>query len=137
SWVTDEGTYRHADDYREIGRHLAAELDHDRPGPACLFPGVSVPRSFLAAYAALDGVPAVANDEVRLPWYAEALGYETVDTGFRSWDGDSRGFNTRGDEIPFERVERELRDPDGRRVFHPVRSAFDPERVLDLVVSRE
>lgn len=134
AWVTEDGR-EYTDAYRAVRDHVARTLGHDTAAPACVFPGLSVPRSFLADYAdcvARDPPPTGVNDEVRVPLYAQALGYEVADTGFYDWDADGRLFNCLGNEVPVERIERELYDPAGRRVFHPVRSAFDPDRLVRL-----
>jgi hypothetical protein len=132
SWVTDEGTYEHADDYDRLRELAREELGYDGEGCSCVFPGVALPRSFLAEYADLD-VPAVANDEVRVPLVARALGYDCYDTGFHEWTYEGRRyFNGRGDAVQRRRIVEELEDPDGRRAFHPVRQSMrDP--VLDRV----
>lgn len=131
SWIDDEGAYQHADDYRRLRDYAARELGFEGEGPSCIFPGTALPRSFLAEYATLDP-PEVCNDEVRVPLVASALGYECRDTGFHDWTGEGRRyFNGRGSEVPRSRVEAELADPDGRRAFHPVYEAVDPDAVVD------
>jgi hypothetical protein len=90
---------------------------------ACLGIGPRLPRAFLAAYAALD-VPEVGHDEIRLPLFSAMLGFRIVDTGFRrSWhEGpDDAFFNATGTDIEEAAVLAELRRPEGRRAFHPVR----------------
>lgn len=128
AWVTD-GEYDHADDYRRVREHVRRELGHDREAPSCIFPGLCLPREFLAEYADLDP-PELCNDEVRIPLYARALGYELYDTGFHWWtDAGRRYFNGRGEEIDRDRIDSELADPRGRRAFHPVRAAIDPDEL--------
>ena len=100
-------------------------------GWSCIFPGTALPRSFLADYADLDP-PDVSNDEVRVPLVATALGYDCHDTGFHDWtDEGRRYFNGRGTAVPWSRVAAELADPGGRRAFHPVYEAVDPDAVVD------
>jgi hypothetical protein len=90
---------------------------------ACLGAGPCLPRSFLADYAELD-VPEPGHDELRLPLFAEVLGYPVVDTGFRSaWHSapDDAFFNATGRPIDLEVIRSEMARADGRRAFHPVR----------------
>jgi len=96
---------------------------------ACLGVGPCFPRSFLARYSALD-VPEFCNDELRLPLLAEALGYRVVDTGFRRWNDPEADpyFNIGKMTITQSAVDAEWRREDGRRVFHPFRVPYAPER---------
>jgi hypothetical protein len=90
---------------------------------ACIGVGPCFPRSFLSAYAALD-VPELGHDELRLPQFARVLGFSVVDTGFRrSWHSalDDPVFNATGKDIDEATIRAELRRPEGRRAFHPVR----------------
>ncbi|PSQ17462.1 hypothetical protein BRD00_07045 [Halobacteriales archaeon QS_8_69_26] len=129
SWIDDEGSYQHADDYRQVREWAARRFGFEGEGPSCIFPGAALPRSFLVEHAALDP-PAVSNDEVRVPLAATALGYDLYDTGFHDWtDAGRRYFNGRGTEVPPSRVAAELADPDGRRAFHPVYEPIDPDEV--------
>lgn len=132
SWVTDEGIYEHADDYRAVREHVRETLGFHEEGPSCIFPGAAFPRGFLDDYAELDP-PERCNDEVRVPLYARALGYDLSDTGFHEWTDEARRyFNGRGNGIPRQRVLAELEDPDGRRAFHPVREPVG-DAVRELV----
>lgn len=90
---------------------------------ACIGPGPCLPRSFLAEYAAIDA-PELCSDELRFPLFAQILGFPIADTGFRrSWrDADEdRFFNSIGRPIEPATISAELRKPNGRRAFHPVR----------------
>lgn len=118
---------RHHEPYRSEWRELQDTL-RDRYGDTgehqlCIGPGYVLPREFLDAYAATD-IPDLCHDEIRLPAFARALGFATHDTGFmRSWDDadEQRIFNADRDSISPDAVSRELGDPRGRRIFHPVR----------------
>jgi hypothetical protein len=101
--------------------HLEREHGFRGDPSASLGPGALLPRAFLEAYAGLD-VPELCHDEVRLPLYARALGFEVVDNGFHGrWfdPAEERVFNA--DKQPISRavVHAELARSDGRRVFHP------------------
>jgi hypothetical protein len=98
---------------------------------ACVGVGPCFPRSFLDEYSAVDA-PDIGHDELRLPLFAAILGFPVVDTGFRkSWHegSDDAFFNASAREIEDAAVVAELRRPDGRRAFHPVRRIVaDAER---------
>ncbi|CAM5276389.1 hypothetical protein [Streptomyces griseorubiginosus] len=91
----------------------------------CLGDGPCFPRAFLDDYAAADP-PALGNDELRYPLFAQLLGYQVVDTGFRrAWHcpADDPYFNAFGDRnIERATIAAELAKPHGRRAFHPVRT---------------
>ncbi len=90
----------------------------------CLAGGPCFPRSFVERYATVD-LPELCHDELRLPLFAQILGFPLVDTGLRGpWRGESADpyFNLAGREIELSLIEAESRRSDGRRAFHPVRS---------------
>jgi hypothetical protein len=102
---------------------------------ACIGPGYSLSRSFLERYSEAD-VSDVGHDELRLPLFAQILGFELVDTGFypRWMDPEvERMFNADDYEIDPALVEFELARPGGRRVFHPCRDHFDELMIARLV----
>jgi hypothetical protein len=90
---------------------------------ACLGPGLCLPRAFLEKYAAIEPTW-LCNDELRLPLYAQALGFGLCDTNLiPSWHTDY--FNCNRNEIPDDIIVREMAKPDGRRVFHPFCKVWD------------
>jgi len=89
---------------------------------ACLGVGPCLPRAFLADYAELD-VPELGHDELRLPLFADLLGYPVVENGFRAaWHSspDDAFFNATGRRIELEVIRSEVARAGGRRAFHPV-----------------
>jgi hypothetical protein len=93
---------------------------------ACWSTGGCFPRAFLARYAAID-LPRLGREELRLPLFAQILGFQIADTGLhRQWHNrdEDRFFNARGLEIELGAISEELAKPNGRRAFHPVRSVF-------------
>jgi hypothetical protein len=107
----------------ELFRYAREHWGHAGEPYACVGVGPCFPRAFLAEYAALDA-PELGHDELRLPLFAAILGYRVVDTGFRhSWHGDHDDafFNASGQAIQEAAIVAELRRPEGRRAFHPVR----------------
>ncbi len=123
--VSDRWPWLRYDGWRgqleSLQEHLEREQGYRGEPSASLGPGAFLPRAFLEEYAALD-VPELCHDEVRLPLYARALGFDVVDNGFRDrWfdPEEERMFNA--DKHPISRsvVRAELERSDGRRVFHP------------------
>jgi hypothetical protein len=118
SWLTREA-YR-----RELGElmgHLRDTYAFSGPSYACLGPGTCLPRAFIEQYASIR-VPVLCHDEVRLPTFAKALGFDLHDTGFfKRWfdDDEYRVFNADRKEIDRHVIRQELAQDTGRRVFHP------------------
>jgi len=108
------------------------EWGYDEAPYGCLAPGPCFPRPFLEAYADMDP-PALCNDELRLPLFAQILGFPLVDTRLRGqWRGEREDpfFHFRNRDIELSAIQAELAKPDGWRAFHPVRARLDPETVL-------
>jgi hypothetical protein len=108
------------------------EWGYDDTPHGCVGPGPCFPRAFLDAYAQIDP-PALCNDELRLPLFAQILGFQIVDTKLRGpWRGEREApfFHFRAQEIELSAIKGELAKPDGWRAFHPVRARLDPERIL-------
>jgi hypothetical protein len=98
----------------------------------CLAAGPCFPRAFLEAYAAADA-PALCNDELRVPLFAQILGFELTDTRLRGpWRGEREHelFHLRAHEIEVATIRAELARPDGARAFHPVRRRLDGEMIF-------
>jgi hypothetical protein len=98
----------------------------------CLAAGPSFPRAFLEAYAAAD-VPVLCNDELRVPLFAQILGFELADTRLRGpWRGEREHelFHLRAHEIELPTMRAELAKPDGARAFHPVRRKLSHEAIF-------
>jgi hypothetical protein len=125
----------------EASRGTAAQLaqvrsryPHLGPARACLGPGYALPRAFLDAYVRAD-VSDAGHDEIRLPLWAEALGFPLSDTGFypRWFDPEVERFvNADAAEIRPKDIRAELRKPDGLRAFHPCRESFTRAVLADL-----
>lgn len=123
SWLTRE---QYRSELAELMAFLRAEYSFSGPPYACVGPGLSLPRSFLERYASVP-VPELCHDELRLPTFASALGFELEDTGFfKRWfdQEEERFFNADRREIDEEVIRRELARPEGRRVFHPYFRVF-------------
>lgn len=113
-------------EWEQLLGYARARFGYDGTQHGCLGVGPCFPRSFLADYAAANP-PDLGNDELRLPLFAELLGYAVADTGFRRrWHDpdEDQFFNATGRPVAPETVTAELAKPDGRRAFHPVSAAM-------------
>lgn len=96
---------------------------------ASLGAGVHLPRTFLEKYGRLN-VPELCHDELRLPLFAQILGFSLVNTGFyHKWfsEKERNYFNCDKKNIDPELIKIELSKPNGRRVFHPYGSKLIDE----------
>jgi hypothetical protein len=99
---------------------------------ACIGAGPCLPRSFVEGYAAMNP-PSLCHDELRLPLFAQILGFPIVDTGLRGpWHGEQEDpfLHFQSHDIELSAIRTELAKPDGWRAFHPVRVRMKPELVL-------
>jgi hypothetical protein len=106
--------------------------DYDGEPYGCLAAGPCFPRAFLEAYAAIEP-PALCNDELRVPLFAQILGFELANTHLRGpWRGEREHelFHLRAHEIELTTIRAELARPDGARAFHPVRRKLDRELIF-------
>jgi hypothetical protein len=112
--------------FQRLLSYARAVWAYDGVPHACWRPGACFPRSFLERYAAI-AAPEPCPDRLRLPLFAQILGFPLADTGFRrGWhdpDGD-RFFNRHGREIEIAAIGGELVKAGGRRAFYPVRATF-------------
>lgn len=129
TWLRREESRR---EWQELLTHARDDYGYDGEPYGCVGPGPCFPRAFVEAYAAIDP-PVLCNDELRLPLFAQILGFRLADTRLRSsWRGEREHqlFHFRAAEIPIDTIRAELAKPDGWRAFHPVRARIDPEEIL-------
>ncbi|MQY21000.1 hypothetical protein [Nocardia macrotermitis] len=110
--------------------HRFEERMHRRFGTArqkyvCIAPGMRLPKAFLDAYGDEEDIEFV-NDEVRIPAYAEALGFtltaHLMNPGFGDVGSELRYFNCGNDGHPdMSDVVDVLTSRTDRRWFHPVK----------------
>jgi len=130
TWLRREESRREWDTLLSRAR---ADWGYDGIPHGCLGPGPCLPRAFVDAYAAVDP-PALCNDELRMPLFAQILGFPLADTRLRGrWRGEreDRFFHFRDREIETSAIRAELAKPDGRRAFHPVRARLDPQQLMN------
>ena len=129
TWLTHEANRRDWEDLLALARN---EWGYDGTPYGCLAGGSCLPRALLEAYAEIDP-PVLCNDELRLPLFAQILGFPVVDNRLRgTWRGEREHefFHFRAPEIELETIRAELAKPDGARAFHPVRRRVDPEMIF-------
>jgi hypothetical protein len=129
TWLRREESRREWDTLLSRAR---ADWGYDGVPHGCLGPGPCLPRAFLEAYAAL-APPVLCNDELRLPLFAQILGFPLADTRLRGrWHGEREDpfFHFRDTEIELNTIRAELAKPGGWRAFHPVRTRLTPQEVL-------
>ena len=120
TWLRREENRREWDALLDYAR---SEWGYEGVPYGSLGPGACFPKAFVDAYAQLDP-PALCNDELRLPLFAQLLGFDVIDTRLRGpWRGEREHplFHFRDREVETSVIEAELAKPDGWRAFHPVR----------------
>jgi hypothetical protein len=128
TWLRREENRR---DWEALLAYARDDWGYDDTPYGCVGPGAVFPRAFLEAYAGIDP-PSLCNDELRLPLFAQILGFPLADTRLRGpWRGEREHdfFHFRGAEIELETIRAELAKPDGARAFHPVRSRVEPDQL--------
>jgi len=127
-WTSQEP---HKSQWSELLQLVTHKFQYYQKPYACLGPGVCLPREFLEKYASTD-VPELCHDELRLPLFAQILGFRLYDTGFyRKWfdKEEMKVFNCEKQEIKTAVITEELGKPSGRRVFHPYTGVFMLEKL--------
>lgn len=114
SWLT--GRYNQIDYLEQVAQN---QLGASRKDDVCvgLFPGVSLPRSFLDLYSSLH-VPEVGTDEMRLSVFAHHSDFKITTPNFPD---DKSLFNTKNNPVNQE-VIKNVQD---ETVFHPVVESID------------
>jgi hypothetical protein len=135
SAVPDDWEWLRTPERRRQWEHLLAEVrkrrGYDQTPHACWGPGPCFPRAFIERYPALPHPEECPIEELRMPLFAQILGFELANTGLRrSWNdpAEDRFFNLNSVEIEPSTITAELARPDGRRAFHPVRKPFRPRK---------
>lgn len=99
---------------------------------ACLNAAACLPRPFLEEYSRLD-IPELAHNEIRIPLFAQILGFELRDNGIAKSifpdEGEQKIFNAMRQEIDLKDILSELSTGGGRRAFHPYYNFIDPDEL--------
>lgn len=110
-------------EWEDLQAHLRVAHGWDDEPMLCIGPGFVLAKTFLDAYAAAD-IPDLCHDELRLPAFAQALGFQLHDTRlYRSWTDPAEQAIFNADRLTVRPavMRAELAAPGGRRVFHPYR----------------
>ena len=124
SWTTKKD---HLAEWKKLLKFVKKEFNYSKKNYASLGPGVCLPKAFLEKFSSVN-VPALSNDELRLPLFGRVFDFRLYDTGFyRKWfnDNEKKFFNCMDKEIEMSKIKKELSKPLGRRAFHPFRKIFD------------
>ena len=127
-WTTKEPL---ATQWNQLRDHV--ERRHGWKGPylACQGPANAFSRAFLERYSR-EELPELAHDELRIPLYAQALGFsvDPLPHIYREIQdpAEMTFFNCERRLIEERTIRRQLATPMGRRVFHPYREIFRAER---------
>lgn len=148
------------DMWLELLRRVRRKYCYQGNEMAAIFPLPVFPRKFLDDYSkikfetftfAADKEPKIweskivptfqkgfylSHDEIRLPLYAEILGYQMIDTGFSPKEEEEkiRCFNANNRYIEIETIQTEVKNRNGRRVFHPYRKMV-PKELFEAEIS--
>jgi len=122
-WLTTEP---HRSHYQQFCQYMKKTFDLSEQTYASLGPGPVFSRSFLERFSEEKDIDLVLS-EITYPAYAEALGFSMIDTGLHpTWFSDQaqKYFNCLDIEIDHETIKEELKNPEGRRAFHPVKIKY-------------
>jgi hypothetical protein len=118
-------------DYVDLIHSVETEFKYNGQPQACFGVGGCYPRTFLDKYVAAP-LPEITHNEIRLPLFAQILGYQLVDNGLSKGvfceESEYAIFNVQRQEISVETMCSQLADPKGRRGFHPYYSILDIDR---------
>jgi hypothetical protein len=121
-------------EWLQMMEYYKKQYNYNQQPYGMLGPGTSLPRKFLETIKNID-IPAIALDELRLPMWAQVLGFEMTDTRFyKKWFSKKEFlvFNSNAQDISLDTIRKELRNPAGRRVFHPVRDNLTFDALVSL-----
>jgi hypothetical protein len=117
----------YASQWRQLQRHVREQYGWHGPFFACQGPANAFSKAFLERYSRED-VPELVHEELRLPLYAQALGFEVAGLPhiYREIKDpvEMEFFNCEKLLIKERTIHSELLKPLGRRVFHPYRERF-------------
>lgn len=124
-WTSEEP---YASDWKKLFEFVRKKYNYNQEPQACVGPGPCLPKAFLEKYSEIE-VPELCHDEIRMPLFAQILGFKLYDTGFygKTWfdEETEKSFNCMDNEIDVEIIKKELDKKDGIRAFHPFRKIFD------------
>lgn len=112
----------YATQWRQLQKHVHDRYGWQGPNFACQGPANTYSKAFLERYSQ-EEIPELVHDELRIPLYAQALGFEVAGLPqiYREIKNpkEMKFFNCEKRPILECRIRWELLKPRGRRVFHP------------------
>ncbi len=122
-WTTHEP---HKTEWKQLLNHAREKYGYQKKPYACICGGAYFPRRFLEKYSQLS-IPELCHDELRMPLYAQILGFKLCNTGFRRWNSqeDNQYFNAKNIPLKLAAIKKELKKSNGRRAFHPWRIVWN------------
>ena len=113
--------------WQQLQKHVREQFGWQGPYFACQGPAAAFSKAFLERYSNED-VPELVHEELRLPLYAQALGFDlaglpNIYREIRDPD-EMKFFNCEKLLIQEHLIRTELLKSRGRRVFHPYRKHF-------------
>lgn len=122
SWTARAGK---REEWERLLGHVRGRFGYRGEPWACRAAGACLPRAFLEAYSG-EAVPELGNDELRLPLYAQCLGFPVVDSGLvdASRPDAARFFRLDDLDVAGGDIGAEQGKLGGVRVFHPYRKVW-------------
>lgn len=126
----------YATQWHQLRNHVQDMYGWSGPHLACQGPANALSKTFLDRYA-LEEVPDLVNEELRIPLYAQALGFEVTALPhiYREIKDpkEMKFFNCEKQRIKTRTIRQEMIKPWGRRVFHPYIKKIPLGRPLWLI----
>jgi hypothetical protein len=112
-------------EWRDLLLFVKEKYKYDSEPYACIAGGACFPRKYLEQYSTMN-IPELCNDELRMPLFAQILGFKLYDTGLYTWydKNEEQFFNVEIQDIKTASIMNEFEKISGRRVFHPYRMIF-------------
>jgi len=133
SWTSRE-SYR--PDWLGFQAYMQKTYGLARQKYVCLGPGPLLPRSFLEKFVHEPDVEWV-HEEITLPAYAEVFGFQLVDHGMHPGfvkTPEEKYFSCNEEvSVSTELIVEQMKLPQGRRTFHPVKQVVTPEEISSMV----
>lgn len=109
-------------EWAKLLKYVKDQFKYNKQIYASLGPGACLPKKFLDKFSSVH-IPSLNNDEIRLPLFGQIFGFKLYKTSLfkRSDPNMAKFFNCSGNEIPLNRIRRELKRKEGKKSFHPYR----------------
>jgi len=112
-------------EWLELKKMVKKKFNYKKRALAGIFGGACLSKKFLKNYAALENIPSLCNDEVRIPLFAQCLGFNVFDTRY----SEEKLFNADGNELTEEDIINNYKK--GITVYHPFRKKFNINKLAN------